>query len=111
MKKEAVRYAFDVHVVLEIDHIEGESSSMHAGTKFNLNVSSNLARNRYINEEGLPTKEGCAAITTTLIQGLVGNIHQSHEHGYRNDCEHLRYIISELEKGFASVVTVGTSNF
>jgi len=40
-----------------------------------------------------------------------GNIHMAHEKGFRDSAEHLRWIISELERGFVTVANVEQSNF
>jgi len=103
--------SFKTKVILELDHKAGCEKSNHVSTKMNLECSPNLDESMYRDEDGFPTKHGSVVMTNVLIQGLVCNIHNAHENGFRNDCEHLRYIISELERGFASVVEVGTGEF
>lgn len=50
-------------------------------------------------------------VSEVLVQGLIGNIHLAHEKGFRDSAEHLRWIISELERGFIEVTNVQQSNF
>lgn len=50
-------------------------------------------------------------LSNVLVQGLIGNIHLAHEKGFRDSAEHLRWIISELERGFIEVTNVQQSNF
>ncbi len=62
-------------------------------------------------EQGLPTRDGSQVLSNVLIQGLVANIHMAHEKGFRDSAEHLRWIISELERGFVTVANVEQSKF
>lgn len=102
---------FEARVGLILDHIEGTGKTKLNSTKFNLLVDENLDKSRYIDEEELPNKEGSIVVTTILVHGLIGNIHMAHEKGYRDSAEHLRWIIGELEKGFASVAEVKKGTF
>ena len=43
--------------------------------------------------------------------GLVGNIHNGHSQKHWDSAEHLRYIISELERGFVQVTHLKKSEF
>lgn len=105
-----MEYSLEAKVVLDLEFKKDSKTSSHRGTRFNLDVSENLDREIYL-EDGLPTKIGAKALTITLIQGLVGNIHVAHQKGYWNDADHLRYIISELEKGFVENADISTSTF
>ena len=91
---------------LELSHTEGTSTSKHEGIGMFLEVSENLDRTKYLDEEDLPTEEGSRALTMVLTSALVANIHMADQSGWRDSAEHLRYIIGELERGFASVATV-----
>lgn len=75
------------------------------GVEINLCLPPGLDESGYY-EGDHPNSLGVQAITSTLVQGLVANIHGAHQHGTRDSAEHLRYIISELERGFAARVTV-----
>jgi hypothetical protein len=92
----AVFKSMDIHFWIRTEEIP---------EKFKEIIDKGIANN------DLPTKEGTKVLSNVFIQGLVGNIHQGHENGFWNDVEHLKYIISELEKGFAAVANVGTSTF
>jgi hypothetical protein len=97
--------SFKAVVVLSLDH-----RSKHIATDFNLEVDPNLEVSRYLEKE-LPTKDGSKVLSNVLIQGLIGNIHMAHEKGFRDSAEHLRWIISELERGFVQVTQLTQSNF
>jgi len=105
-----MEFTLEARVVLTLENKKGMSRSKHISTDFNLNVSDNLDKTQYL-ENDLPTKEGFKVLSNILIQGLVGNIHQAHERGFRNDAEHLRWVISELERGFVAIAEVGVSTF
>lgn len=106
-----MEFSFEAKVVLELEHKENSNTSKHVATKFNMSVSKNLDKKKYIDKEDLPTKEGSIVLSNVLIQGLVGNIHFAHEKNYRDSAEHLRWIISELERGFASVSNIEVEKF
>lgn len=103
--------SLEARVVLKIEHEPGQEKAKHIATSFNLEVSSNLTRTMYINNEGAMTSIGSMAMTNILVQGLIGNLHLSHEKNWRDSAEHLRYIISELERGFVQVTHLELSHF
>lgn len=106
-----MEFSFEAKVVLRLKHKLGMSTSKHLATDFNLYVSKELDINKYLDKESLPNKDGSNAISNVLIQGLVANIHMAHEKGFRDSADHLRWIISELERGFVQVTNVEKSNF
>ncbi len=106
-----MEFEFTGKCVVTMEHKKGETTSSHVSTDFNLDVSKNLNRSQYLDKGDLPTKDGIKPLTQCFIQGLVGNIHMAHQKGFWNDAEHLRYIISELEKGFVAIANVSESNF
>lgn len=48
------------------------------------------------------TKEGCNVATQCFIQGAIANVKYAHALGYRDESEHLRYIVAELERAFVA---------
>jgi len=106
-----MEFEIEGRCVVKLKHKEGEKTSTHVSTDFNLDVSKNLDRKMYLDRDDLPTHAGTKMLTQCFVQGLVGNIHNAHEKGFWDSAEHLRYIIAELEKGFISVPTIYKSNF
>jgi len=106
-----MEFSFEAKVVLTLEHKQGWKTSKHVSTDFNLEVIGELDRKQYLDKEDLPTEAGSKVFSNVLIQGLVGNIHMAHEKGFRDSAEHLRWIISELERGFVTVANVEQSNF
>ena len=98
-------------VVVTLQHIKGEKTVSHIHTDFNLDVSSNLDKSQYQDKDGLPTAVGSKTLTNAFVQGLIGNIHHAHDKGFHDSAEHLRYIIAELERGFAQVTRLTESTF
>lgn len=86
-------------------NIDGKTSR-HISTDFTLEVSKNQDRNMFLDFKGRPKKEGVKPLTQAFIQGLVGNIHFAHERGFWDSAEHLRYVIDELTRGFATVTKI-----
>lgn len=83
---------------------KGEISELLC-TEFTLHVSRNMDREAYL-KDGKPTKDGCHALTNIFVQGLLGNLHFAHQEGLRDSAEHLRYIMSELDRGFVRLAKV-----
>jgi hypothetical protein len=106
-----MQFEFEGKCVLKLEHKEGEKTSKHVKTDFNLSVSKGLDVKQYLDKDELPTAMGVKALTQCFVQGLVGNIHYAKEKGFWDDAEHLRYIISELERGFIQVPTLSKSEF
>lgn len=106
-----IKAVFNVSVNLKLEYQKGAGNSQHRGTEFNLDMSDNLNRDQYIDNEGLPTKEGSMVTSNVLVQGLVANIHLSHQKEFLDSASHLRWIISELERGFVTVADIHKSNF
>lgn len=106
-----MKFSFEAKVVLTLEHAPGMPKSKHVSTNFNLEVDPVLDRTQYLNNEDLPTKDGSKVLSNVLVQGLIGNIHFAHEQGFRDSAEHLRWIIEELTRGFATVANVDKSTF
>ena len=106
-----MEYSFEAKVVLKLEHKKGMVTSKHVATDFNLFVNKVLNKTIYLDKDDCPTKVGAEMLSNVLIQGLIGNIHMSHEKHFRYSAEHLRWIISELERGFVTVAEVHKSNF
>ncbi len=102
--------------VVRYKYKEGDKSSTHLDTKFSLEAirlepSENLDRSFYFEEDGMPKAAAIKPMTQCFVQGLVGNIHTAHQLGHWDSAEHLRYIISELERGFIQPANVEKSEF
>lgn len=106
-----MEFSFEGIARVTMEHTKGSTTSKHVATDFFLECSSNLDDKKYMNDDDVLTKDGSHALTQCFVQGLVGNIHFAHQQGYRNDAEHLRYIIAELERGFASIADATKSTY
>jgi hypothetical protein len=106
-----MRLRFTVKSVLEVEYNQAKGTMMHKGSFYNVDVDYPLDIRQYVDEDGLPNDAGCEMATSVLTQSLISNIHVAHQQGFRNDAEHLRFIISELERGFIENVNIGKSTF
>ena len=106
-----MEFSFEAKVVLTLEHKKGTSTSKHVATDFNLEVNGILDKRHYLDKEDMPTEAGSKVLSNVLVQGLIGNIHMAHEKDFRDSAEHLRWIISELERGFITVANVKQSKF
>ncbi len=95
---------------LTLEFIEGSQYSNHIATKVQLKLSDNLDEEQYFDEKELPNVNGSKALTNAFVQGLIGNIHYAHQKGQIDSAEHLRHIISELERGFIQIVNINESD-
>lgn len=90
-------------------YTQGAKTSVHDSTLLAVDYD-NLNIEKYQDEIGCPNKDGAKLISIAFTQGLIANIHNAHHRGYWNDAEHLRYIISELERGFIENVDINMVN-
>lgn len=84
----------------------GENKSELISTDFYLEPGEGLEKSAYVKKSGELTKEGCEALTSVFTMGLASNIHLSHNLGYKDSAEHLRYIISKLEEAFVAIPNI-----
>lgn len=89
---------------------DGKSTKL-VQTDLFLECSDALDKTVYLDENQLPTKHGIKPMTQALVQGLIGNIHMAHQKGWWDSAEHLRYVIAELERGFATPAEVSVGTF
>ncbi len=75
-----------------------------------INLIEPLGMKGYRNKDKTLTKDGVKALTQVLVQGLNANIQGAHQKGNWDSAEHLRYVISELERSFVAVVDVIEEN-
>lgn len=101
--------SFEVVSRLYLDAKPGKTRGKHLRTEVSLSMSNNVDHELYTDGDGYPNSSGSEAITGVLVQALILNIHKSHKEGFRNDVEHLRFIIDELGRGFAENVETGNS--
>ena len=105
-----MEFEFEGIVKLRLKYEQGATKSQHVRTSFNLAMDETIDSSAYL-KDGLPTKEGSKVLTHCFVQGLIGNIHLAHKEGYRDSAEHLRYIISELERGLIENVDLKVDKF
>ncbi len=103
---EKIEFSFSATAKIELEHERGEKQSILREVKLFLEPSDNMKHQGFNGEDQLPTAKGSAIVTKCFVQGLIGNIHHAHAKGFKNDAQHLREIIQQLEDGFMSVVKV-----
>jgi len=74
--------------------------------EFTFSVSTNMDKSKYMDPDEKPTKAGSHAITQAFIQGLAANVKFAHAEGFRDEVEHMNYIIAELGRSFATQASV-----
>ena len=104
-----MKFGFTAIARLVLDHVPGSSNSQHVQTDLRLELEGPLNKKMYLDKE-LPTVDGARSLTTAMVSGLVANIHNCHQKGWIDSAKHLRTIIAELERGFASPAAV-TDNY
>ncbi len=97
-----------VDLTVDTGNSKDTQKPMLDNAKYRLEISDNLDPDLYYDAEHL-TMDGVKATSNCLIMGLVSNIHYAHKRGIRNDAEHIRWIIAELERGLATNFTVDTN--
>ena len=106
-----MQFSLTGKVVLTLNHEIGESISTHEKTDFNLDVSSNISREQYLDKDDMPTKDGSKALTNTLAHGIIGNIHYAQTKGWMDSEAHMELLFDIIRKGVAAKANVGPSLF
>jgi len=65
-----------------MEHKKGEANSTHVATDMRFEISKNMDRKMYLDNNDLPTQVAIKPLTQTFIQGLVCNIHMAHQKGW-----------------------------
>ena len=94
-----------VVVKVSVDTSQSKTHPQLTNVDVRLNLPDYLDPSAYY-ENGRLTSAGVIVVTSILTQGLIANIHGAHQYKLRDSAEHLRYIISELERGFVAQVKV-----
>lgn len=99
---------FDIigHSIVTLEHIEGEPTSKHITTQYNLDVSKNVDRKNFFDDDNVPNQAGSKALSQCFLQGLIANIHYANSKGYRNIQDHIKYIQDELSRGISMDVKI-----
>lgn len=103
---------FEARCILQLKHSERSAEKpQHLSTKYNLVVSDNLEKKVYLNDNGMVTAAGSKVLTNVFLQGLIGNVFQSHEAGFRDQKEHIEFIIEEIRRSADKVVSIEAGEF
>ncbi len=95
---------FEVQVLTSVTFTDkGKQGSVLDSTDVYLNLPIQFDKAAYYEGDQL-SANGVQAVTSTLIEGLLANLHGAHINGTRDSAEHLRYIIDRLEQGFVRLV-------
>ena len=94
---------------LTLEHKKGNETSSVDAIDINLETSHNMDKSKLFDKDKMPNETGTKMLTQTFVQGLIANIHAAHQKKYWDSAEHLRYIIAELEKGFATPANISQS--
>lgn len=105
-----MKFEIGAKCILEMEHTEGDKQPHLKAVKINLILPDAFDEDMYM-KDGLPNADGAKALSNILVQGLIANIHNAHQRGFHNDAEHIRFVISELERGFIEIVKTGESTF
>ncbi len=95
--------------VLHLEHNGDSKMPELNSTSFKLELDDIFNKSQYFDEDDNLTIHGVKATTQCFVQGLVANIHYSNQRGLLNDAEHLRDIISSLERGFIQIAEISKS--
>lgn len=98
--KKPHKYTYQVITTLELEFDPEKNRSMMKSCDLFLNCDEQNEK-FWKDENGIPNAEGTQAQSLALVQGLSASIHGAHQLGIRDSAEHLRFVISELERSFA----------
>lgn len=92
-------------------HKDGDLTSKHIETNYNIEISKNLDPKSYHRPDDTLTEIGVKSASSAFIQGLAANIHYAHQHKLWDSADHLRYVIAQLERAFIAVATITKGEF
>jgi hypothetical protein len=95
-----IQFHFVAISKITMRHEMGAPASQINHTDIRLDVSKNLNKATYLDQEGLPTKEAIKPISLAFLQGIITNIQLGHEKGWWKEADHMRYVIDELQRAF-----------
>ena len=103
MSEKKFSYELKSSVYLKVDQTKGAKSSklINCDVVFDTPKTREFSHLKYQN--GKPSAAGLRASTTVLLSGIAANIHYGHKQKMWDSAEHLRYVISELERQFVQV--------
>jgi hypothetical protein len=85
-----------------VEHEKGAPSSKLKKVEIRLEVSKNQDRSVFFDGTGAMRKAAMKPLTQSLLQGLVANVKNAHAKGWWNEVEHMKYIVDELGRAFAT---------
>lgn len=98
MKKVEYQFMVNAKVTAEADFVLKQSAVKHVEIHL---TAKGTAGKHWKDKNGSLTPAGFKAQTQGFVQGLIANIHSAHQIGAWDSAEHLRYIIKNIEHGFA----------
>lgn len=104
-------HEIETRIKLTLEHKPGWTTSIHRGCKIALILPTGFAEEMYFDKKGDMTLLAAKTQTSIMVSGLAANIHANHETGVWDSAEHLRHIITELEKQFVEVGKIDKPNF
>lgn len=82
---------------------EGAKEVIPTALYSSLSLSPDIMEDVYYSaDRSTYSPDGFKALSQLFIQGLIANIHTAHQAKVWDSAEHLRFIIGNLEKGFAT---------
>lgn len=97
-----MEYEINAISKVKLDYKVGETTSTYISSEVGFVCSDNV-RESFIDKDDKPTIDGVKAVTQAFIQGLIGNIELAEEMDCWDSDKHLKYIISEINRGFKTL--------
>lgn len=97
-----MEYTIEATSKLTMINHEQEGYSELKGTLIKVTFSNNIDTSKLFDGDKI-TKKYVESLTYAFTHGLSANLHTAHQQGVWDSAEHLRFIITELEKCFVQV--------
>jgi hypothetical protein len=98
-----MKFHIEAKALIYLERNAHDKMSKHLETQISLAHSKNIPESEMY-ENGELSANAAKSLTVAFVQGLVCNIHNAHNNKTWDSAEHLRFIIKELERGFAAQV-------
>lgn len=94
-----LKFIATVKTIVDTDSLKDGKPQLKE-TVIRLDLDQRLDRNMYFTKKGIENADGFKAMTNLFVAGLAASIAAAHKAGHRDESDHIRYAINELQRHF-----------
>lgn len=101
-----MKFEFSAKAKIELESINISNVTKLNFCEFVLKIPKNVDENEYYNDSEMLNIYGAKMASLVFLNGIMANIHSSHQAGVFDSAEHFRWVISEMETLFVKIPTI-----